>query len=84
VTLRAFCSLHLRQSSGQSEGRDVLEGMGAILFSPNSMVSQQMFQQDYNPLWGLRKYQQFRLYPVQPLGNQGRKGLGNQAMQHFE
>jgi hypothetical protein len=29
--------------------------MGAILFSPNSMVSQQMFQQDYNPLWGLRK-----------------------------
>jgi hypothetical protein len=46
-------------------GRDVLEGMGDILCNPNSMVSHQMFQQGYNPLRGLGKYQQGWLGPVQ-------------------
>jgi hypothetical protein len=41
-------------------GRDVLEGMGVILCSPNSMDSHQMFQQSYNPLRGLGKHQQDR------------------------
>jgi hypothetical protein len=61
-------------------GRDELEGMGAILCSPNSVVSHQMFQQGYNPLRGLGRYQQGRLHPVQSLG----MGLGYQATQHFQ
>jgi hypothetical protein len=64
--------------------RDVLERMGAILWSPNSMVSHQMFLQGYNSFRGLGKYQQGRLHPVQPLGNLGRAGLGYQALQHFQ
>jgi hypothetical protein len=31
-------------------GSDVLESMGAILCTPNSVVSHQMFQQDIIPL----------------------------------
>jgi hypothetical protein len=65
-------------------GRDVLEGMGATLCSPNSVVSHQMFQQGRNPLRGMGKYQQGRLHPVQPLGKLGMMGLGYQAAQHFQ
>jgi hypothetical protein len=43
-----------------------------------------MFQQGYNPLRGLGKYQQGRLHPVQPLENLGRTGLGYQAVQPFQ
>jgi hypothetical protein len=64
--------------------RAVLDCMGAILYSPNSMVSHQMFQQGYNPLRGLGKYQQGRLHPVQPLENLERTELGYQAAQHFQ
>jgi hypothetical protein len=91
--------IHWRDEEGQSElftpyvldnpqvnqwRRDVLEGMGAILCSPNSVVSHQMFQQGYNPLKGLGKYQQGRLHPVQPLKNLGRRELGYQAVQPFQ
>jgi dUTPase len=65
-------------------GRDVLDGMGVILCSPNSVVSQQMFQQGYNPLRGLGKYQQGRLHPVQPLEKLGRTGLGYQTAQPLQ
>jgi hypothetical protein len=65
-------------------GRDVLVSMGVTLCSPNSMVFHQMFQQGYNSLRGLGRYQQGRLHPVQPLGKLGRMGLGYQAMQHFQ
>jgi hypothetical protein len=58
--------------------------MGAILSSPDSMVSHQMFQDGNNPLRELGKYQQGRLHPVQPLGNLGRMGLGYQAAQPFQ
>jgi hypothetical protein len=61
-------------------GRDVLTDKGVISCSPNSMVSHQMFQQGYNPLRGLGRYQQGRLHPVQSLG----MGLGYQATQHFQ
>jgi hypothetical protein len=53
------------------------------LCSPSSVVSHHMFQPGYNPLRGLGKYQQGRSYPVQPLENIGRMGLGYQAVQHF-
>jgi hypothetical protein len=43
-----------------------------------------MFQQGYNPLTGLGKYQQGKLHPVQLLENLGRMGLGYQAMQPFQ
>jgi hypothetical protein len=65
-------------------GRDVLEHMGAILCSPNSVDSHQMFQQVYNPLRRLENCQQSRLHPIQPLEKLGRTGLGYQATQHFQ
>jgi hypothetical protein len=65
-------------------GRDVLEGMGVLHCSPNSVISHQMLQQSYNPLRGLGKYQQGRLHPVQPLENLGRTGLGYQAVKLFQ
>jgi hypothetical protein len=58
--------------------------MGATLYSPNTIVSHQMFQQGYNPLRGLERYQQGRLQPVQSLENLGRMGLGYQTMQYFQ
>jgi hypothetical protein len=64
-------------------GRDVLEGVGVIVCSPNIVVSHQMFQQAYNVFRGLGKYQQGKFHPVQPLENLGRMELGYQAMQHF-
>jgi hypothetical protein len=38
-------------------GRDVLQGMGAILCSSNSVVSHMMLQQDFDPQRGLGKTQ---------------------------
>jgi hypothetical protein len=57
--------------------------MEVILCKPNNVVSHQMFQQGYNPLRGLGKYQQGRLHSVWPLENLGKMGLGYQAVQPF-
>jgi hypothetical protein len=43
-------------------GRDVLQGMGIILCSPNSVVSNMMLQQAFDPCRRLGKTQQERLY----------------------
>jgi hypothetical protein len=45
-------------------GRDALQGIGAILCSPNNMGSHMMFQQGFNPQRGLGKTQQGSLYPI--------------------
>ena len=58
-------------------GRDVLAEMGVLLFSPNSVVTSQMFNPGLNPTKELGKMQQGRLFPIPASHQQGQIRLGH-------
>lgn len=57
-------------------GRDIMKDMGVLLYSPNSKVTQQMFDCGYLPNQGLGKQNQGELEPIVISPRKGRTGLG--------
>jgi hypothetical protein len=56
--------------------RDVLQEMGAILYSPNAKVSHMMLQQGFDPCKGLGKRQQGIKEPISSMAHPPHVGLG--------
>jgi hypothetical protein len=63
--------------------RDVLQGMGAILGSPNGVVSH-ILQQGFDLCRGLGKVKQGRLYPIDSDTHSVHTGLGFSLNQPFQ
>ncbi|XP_012923599.1 endogenous retrovirus group K member 7 Pro protein-like [Heterocephalus glaber] len=57
-------------------GRDVMKDMGVYLYSPNTQVTHQMFNQGFLPNQGLGRHGQGRCEPLQYIDNQGNRGFG--------
>lgn len=57
-------------------GRDVMKQMGAFLYSPSEIVTQQMFDQGMLPNQGLGPKGQGRQDPIMPIQRPPRTGLG--------
>jgi hypothetical protein len=65
-------------------GRDVLEEMGAILYSPRAKISNMILQQGFDPCKGLRKSQQGMRDPISSMPCPPRMRLGYETSHtHF-
>jgi hypothetical protein len=65
-------------------GRDVLQEMGAILYSPSAKFSHMMLQQGFDPRKGLGKSQQGIKEPISSMPHPPHMGLGyKMSFTHF-